>query len=157
MESLVGAVEGRVCAITLLYHAPDVQRPPRSRPLALTAALALAVAALGGCEDPYAYGRAPVIESVRPEPAPPGAPVTLVGRGFGLRGDRDRVWLGDVELEVESWSEAAVSVRLPEAPPGLTTLVVRAGARVSAPYPFEVLDPAAGADRGAPSEDRGIR
>ncbi len=124
-------------------------RPPRSirrivRLLALGAALST------GCEDAYEAARAPRIDEVRPEPAPPGARITLVGSGFGLRGERDRVWLGESELAVESWTDTAVLVRLPVREPGLSTLVLRAGARVSAPYPFEVVAPAA-ADRDAVS------
>ncbi len=144
-------VEGIVDAMGLLYHGAAVQRTP-SRSLA-GPLVALALCAGLGCEDPYAAGRAPLIESVRPEPAPPGAAVTLVGRGFGLRGDRDRVWLGGVELAVESWTDTAVLVRLPARAPGLTTLVVRAGARVSAPYPFEIA--ALEAVDGGPMDDVG--
>lgn len=109
--------------------------------------LAVGAAALTvGCEDAYDAERAPHIDEVRPEPAPPGARITLVGGGFGLRGDRDRVWLGESELAVESWTDTAVLVRLPPREPGLSTLVIRAGARVSAPYPFEVVAPAAADD-----------
>lgn len=114
--------------------------------LAGRALVTLLVGALGllvGCEDPYDVGRAPHIDEVRPEPAIPGAMITLVGGNFGLRGERDRVWLGEAELAVESWTDRAVLVRLPHAEPGLSTLVLRAGARVSAPYPFEVVAPPA--------------
>lgn len=152
-----------MCAITLLYHAPAVQRPlrpdlrrpraPSTGPWSLALAALLSVAGVG-CEDPYVDDRAPRIEAVRPESAPAGARVTLLGTGFGLRGDRDGVWLGDVELDVESWSDRAVLVRLPEREPGLTTVVVRAGARVSAPYPFEVAEPPSMGD-GGPSADDG--
>ncbi|MEZ4432456.1 MAG: IPT/TIG domain-containing protein [bacterium] len=101
-----------------------------------------------GCEDPLVEGRAPLIEDVRPAAAPPEVAVTLVGRRFGLRGDRDRVWLGGVELAVESWTDTAVLVRVPARPPGLADLVVRSGPWVSAPYPFEVLAPMAPDDVG---------
>lgn len=103
---------------------------------------------LVGCEDPYEAERAPRIDAVRPEAATAGAAVTLIGAGFGLRGARDRVWLGDSELTVESWTDTAVLVRLPLRAPGLTTLVIRAGARVSAPYPFEIVAPMADGDGG---------
>lgn len=147
-----GGVEGIVDAMGLLYHGAAVQRTPSRSSAGPIVALALC-AALGGCEDAYEAGRAPVIESVRPEPAPPGAPVTLLGRGFGLRGERDRVWLDGVELAVESWTETAVLVRLPERAPGSSTLVVRSGALVSAPYPFELI--ARFALDGGPADDVG--
>lgn len=99
------------------------------------------LASLAACEDPDLDGRAPVIDDVRPAAAASGERVTLVGRRFGLRGERDRVFVGGVETPVESWTDTAVLVRLPARRPGLTELVVRAGPWVSPPHPFEVLAP----------------
>ena len=62
-----------------------------------------------------------------------------VGRRFGLRGDRDGVWLAGVEMPVESWTDVALLVRVPRAVAGVADVVVRSGPWVSAPYPFEVL------------------
>lgn len=105
----------------------------------LLVGLACALPALAACEDPFLSGRAPLIEDVRPDRAAPGEAVTIVGRRFGLRGDRDRVWLGGVEMSVESWTDVALLVRVPPSSAGVADVVVRAGPRVSAPYPFEVL------------------
>lgn len=108
----------------------------------------LAALLASACEDPLPDARAPHIEDVRPAAAPPDAPITLIGRRFGLRGDRDRIWLGGIELAVESWTDTSVLVRVPERPPGLADLVIRSGPWISAPYPFEVLAPTAPDDVG---------
>lgn len=108
-----------------------------------------------GCEDPFPVDRAPLIEDIRPPAAPPGAGVTIVGRGFGLRGERDRAWLGGLELEVESWTDTALFVRVPRRAPGLSEVVVRAGPRVSAPFPFEVVAPGTGEIDAGPPIDGG--
>lgn len=110
----------------------------RASPRHLTLALALALPA---CEDPHVDGRAPVIDDVRPAAAAPGAVITVVGRRFGLRGERDRVFVGGLDTPVESWTDTAVLVRLPMRAAGLTELVIRAGPWVSPPHPFEVLAP----------------
>ena len=95
---------------------------------------------LSGCADPIADPRAPIIEAIRPSAAMAGSPVTVIGRNFGVQGDRDRIFLGGVELSVESWSDRSVLVRVPSAqPPGIFDLVIRSEARVSAPALFEVL------------------
>lgn len=110
----------------------------RASPRHLALALALTLLA---CEDPHVDGRAPIIDEVRPAAAAPGAAVTLVGRRFGLRGERDRVFVGALEAPVESWTDSAVLVRVPTSVAGLTELVVRVGPWVSPPHPFEVLAP----------------
>ncbi len=97
--------------------------------------------ALLACEDPHVDGRAPIIDAVRPAAAAPGAAVTVVGRRFGLRGERDRVFVGGLDTTVESWTDSAVLVRVPTGVAGLTELVIRAGPWVSPPHPFEVLAP----------------
>ncbi|MCA9539363.1 MAG: IPT/TIG domain-containing protein [Myxococcales bacterium] len=98
--------------------------------------------AVPGCEDAQPEPTAPQIDAVRPAAAPAGAQVTVLGRRFGLRGPRDRAYLAGSEAVVESWSDEALLLRIPERAPGVADLVVRAGAQVSAPYLFEVLAPA---------------
>lgn len=109
---------------------------PTLRPAVLSLLALLAPA----CEDAWPDGRAPVIEQTRPERARAGQQVTLIGRNFGLRGDGDRVWLGGVEAPVEQWSDRALLVRVPAAAGrGVRDFVVRTGALVSRPFPFEIL------------------
>ncbi len=110
---------------------------------------------LCACSDPDPTGvtDAPVIEEARPAAgARAGAPVVLLGRNFGLAGPEDRVTLGGAPLPIEAWEDRVIEVRLPlETAPGHGALVVRSGARVSPPYPYEVLPeaPEAGASRDA--------
>lgn len=95
---------------------------------------------LSGCADPIPDPRAPIIEAIRPPAAMAGSPVTVIGRNFGVQGDRDLIFLGGVELSVESWSDRSVLVRVPPAQPsGVFDFVIRSEARISAPAPFEVL------------------
>ena len=128
-------------------HPPQPHRIRRRRLAtagALACLLALAAAAWG-CDDGDEVGeaqRAPVVRAVRPERAPGGAPITLLGVRFGLPGPRDAVFLAGTPLAVESWTDAAVLVRLPAgAGPGVFDLVVRSGGYTSAPFAYEVLSP----------------
>jgi len=105
----------------------------------LSLPILLALALGPGCEDAYEADRAPSILEIRPPSAPVGRTITLVGERFGLRGDRDGVWMAGLELPVESWTDTAVLVRVPQRGPGLADVVIRAGALVSAPHLFEVL------------------
>lgn len=106
----------------------------------------LGAAALGACGDDYddpAGYRRPLIDEARPAEAPPGAQVTLLGHNFGLLGDEDGLWLGGVEVPVESWSDREVFIRIPDgAGVGLRDLVMRSGPWISPPHTFEILPPA---------------
>ena len=118
----------------------------------------VALAALWGvglvaCEDPYPDAPAPIIVEVRPAAAEAGRSITIIGRRFGLRSDRDQVSLGGDALEVESWTDTAVLARLPERAPGVADIVIRAGPFVSAPHPFEVL----GSEAPPPAEGGGAQ
>lgn len=94
------------------------------------------------CDEIVDETRAPVIEAARPEAARPGQRVTLVGRNFGLRGERDLVVLGGREVEVDGWADRVLEVRVPpEAEPGVFDFVIRTAEQVSRPLPFEVLPP----------------
>jgi hypothetical protein len=94
------------------------------------------------CEDDYREIVEPLIEDVRPASARPGQQVTLVGRNFGLLGAADRVHLGGAEVQVESWGDRALLIRLPDPyRAGVFDLVVQSGGMLSAPFPFEVKGP----------------
>lgn len=96
--------------------------------------------ALAACDDASEDPRVPRIDTARPARARAGQEVALVGEGFGLRGDGDRVWFGGAAVVVEQWSEFTLLVRVPAAAgPGTHDFVVRTGAQVSRPFPFEVL------------------
>ena len=104
---------------------------------------------LPACEDEFAITSkvGPLIEATRPERAGVGSEVTLIGRNFGVQGDRDGVWLAGVPVPVESWRDRELLVRIPaSAGRGFGDFVVRSGAQVSAPLTFEVL-------RASPAED----
>ncbi|MCA9545629.1 MAG: IPT/TIG domain-containing protein [Myxococcales bacterium] len=92
------------------------------------------------CEDAFDPGpRAPVIREARPPTARVGQRVTLIGSGFGVQGELDRVWLGGNPVPVESWTDTALLVTVPPAVGrGIFDFVVRAGAQVGPPFPFEV-------------------
>lgn len=96
-----------------------------------------------GCEDAFDPGpRAPVIDEARPATAQSGQRVTLLGRGFGVQGELDRVWLGGNPVAVESWTDRALLVTVPPTVGrGVFDFVVRAGAQVGPPFPFEVRRP----------------
>lgn len=112
------------------------------------------------CDDAPADVRAPIIESVRPlAGARPGVPLTVLGRNFGLRGPEDRLTYGGRDLQVESWGDRELLLRMPDdIGPGVGQLVVRSGARVSAPFLYEVLAPLDAGDGGDASDagDAGV-
>lgn len=118
--------------------------------------LALLLMVMTACEASPADVRAPVIESARPVGgARVGVQVTLLGHNFGLRGAEDVLTFGGQRVEVESWADRELLLRMPaETRPGFGRFVVRAGARVSAPFTYEVLppEPPDGGDGGAPMD-----
>lgn len=105
----------------------------------LIAPILLLLTALG-CEDAFEPGpRAPVIREARPAAAAAGQRVTLVGAGFGVQGELDRIWLGGNPVAVESWTDTALLVTVPPTVGrGVFDFVIRAGAKVGPPFPFEV-------------------
>lgn len=112
-----------------------------------------------GYEDPQDL-QAPVIEEVRPDKALAGTTVNLLGRNFGLPGERDRLWLGGVELTVRVWQPDLMIVDLPfELRAGQQDFVIRSGGRVSAPWAYRIIprpSEAPDADPDAPIPDSGI-
>jgi len=75
---------------------------------------------LGGVEislpiEPTAV--TPVVKSIAPSPAPPGAQVEILGEGFGATQGRSRVVLGGQPVvvfpEVEEWRDDRIVIRLP--------------------------------------------
>ena len=118
----------------------------------------LLIVCLVACDDAPADLRAPIIESARPGAgARAGVPVTLLGRGFGIGGPEDFVTYGGARLELDAWSDREISLRIPaEIGAGLGHFVVRAGARVSAPFLYEVLPPPEADDGGIADADVGV-
>jgi hypothetical protein len=73
---------------------------------------------------------APVVFFTDLASAPPGAFVTLWGRGFGATQGASKVMIGDAAASVVSWSDTMLEIRLP-ATSGAGALVVTTGAGAS--------------------------
>lgn len=100
------------------------------------------LALLLGCDPAFEAPAGPELQAARPPAARPGQAVTLLGEDLGLQGPHDQLWLGGVKLRVLRWTDAAIDLEIPpEYRPGFADFVVRSGALVSAPLPFEVLPP----------------
>ncbi len=111
---------------------------------------------LWGCDlPPPVLTEAPAVEAARPAGgARAGAPVTLLGQRFGLRGPQDRVTLGGADVTVESWDDRQLLLRLSrDTPAGVYPFVVRNGPLVSAPFDYEVLPPRDASDANSGFRD----
>jgi hypothetical protein len=84
---------------------------------------------------------APVIQSVTPASAAPGASLVITGFGFGNGSSRSRVGFNGMEAAVYTlWTDTRVELTVPS---GATSgdLVLGAGQRASNPWPFQIVQP----------------
>lgn len=122
---------------------------PRPLPLPLLRPLLarLTLLALASSSAPLGCADLPpppalVAQALAPASAAPGDVVSVYGRGFGIEGEEDGVWLSGERLEVRYWSDERIDARLsPVQPAGSWLLVVRANGAVTPPLTLEVRAP----------------
>ncbi|MBK7973525.1 MAG: aryl-sulfate sulfotransferase [Deltaproteobacteria bacterium] len=74
------------------------------------------------------------VGAVAPNPAPPGALITILGQGFGVRGLLDGVLYGGVSIPVLAWTDSQIVAVLPNPKPnGTYPVQVKHGGQLSAP------------------------
>ena len=97
-----------------------------------------ALTALAACDDTPPEAP-PLASALSPTSLSPGGVVSVYGRGFGVEGSEDGVWLSGERLEVRYWSDERIDARIsPSQPAGSWLIVVRANGAASLPLEVEV-------------------
>lgn len=92
---------------------------------AITCLVALLLVATGGCLT---------VGAIAPSPAPPGALITILGQGFGVRGLLDGVLYDGASIAVLTWTDTQIVAVLPSAKPnGSYAVQVKHAGQLSAP------------------------
>ena len=78
------------------------------------------------------------IRDVRPLLLSEGGSLSVYGRGFGIEGINDRVYVTGVTLEVLYWSDQRVDCRLPVGLIGAHSLIIQTDNFISQPYEIEI-------------------
>jgi len=102
--------------------------------VALTCALAMALAALAGCG-----GTTPTITAIAPKTGAGGTLIAVTGTGFGSKQGSSKLMFANTIASVRSWTDTAIAAAVPsELKAGPVKVTVDVGGKVSGSVTFTV-------------------